>query len=86
MSGRPAVRAADAAAGTGWSKKRMPVAERQQETGTGSGLLQAGSRITGRIRDVMPGPSKGADVDQVSLWRRPVRAAGTEGDVGRDDG
>jgi hypothetical protein len=86
VSGRPTVREVEVLAGTGWSKKRMPVAERRQETGMVGGLLQAGSRITGRIRDVVPGPSKGADVDQVSLWRCPVIAAGTEGRVGRDDG
>jgi hypothetical protein len=51
VSGGPTVREAEVLAGTGWSKKRMPVVERRQETGTAGGLLQAGSRITGRIRD-----------------------------------
>ena len=33
-AGRPTVREAEAPGGTGWPKKLMPVAERQQETGT----------------------------------------------------
>ena len=33
-AGRPTVREAEAPGGTGWPKKQMPVAERQQETGT----------------------------------------------------
>ena len=33
-AGRPTVREAEARGGTGWPKKLMPVAERQQETGT----------------------------------------------------
>jgi hypothetical protein len=32
--GKPTARKAQPLGGTGWSKKRMPVAERQQETGT----------------------------------------------------
>ena len=36
MAGRPTVRKAELLGGTGWPKKRMPVAERQQETGTAS--------------------------------------------------
>ena len=32
-AGRPTVREAEAPGGTEWPKKRMPVAERQQETG-----------------------------------------------------
>ncbi len=64
VSGRPTVREVEVLAGTGWTKKRMPVAERRQENGTAGGLLQAGSRITGRIRDVMPGP------ERVLTWTR----------------
>lgn len=66
-SGRPTVRKADAWAGTGWSKKRMPVAERRQETGTENGLLQA--VVPDNWPDTGRGARarKGADVDQVSL-------------------
>ena len=63
-AGRSTVREVDAVAGTGWSKKRMPVAERRQETGTVHGFLQAGSRITDRIRDEVPGP------ERVLTWTR----------------
>jgi hypothetical protein len=33
VAGRPTVRKAEVLSGTGWPSKRMPVAERQQETG-----------------------------------------------------
>ena len=56
-------------AGTGWPKKRMPVAERQQET---DAVMPSPPAVgpdnwpdTGYAR-----ARKGADVGQVSLWRR----------------
>jgi len=36
----------------------MPVAERQQETGTTVDHLLVGSRITGRIPGLVPGPER----------------------------
>ena len=56
--GRSFVRTIDATAGTGRPKKPTPVAERQQETGTMTGPFRPGSRITGRIRDEVPGPER----------------------------
>ena len=60
----------------------MPVAERQQETGTGVGRpLRRPSRITGRIRAECP-TRKGADAGQVSLCGNTDNDTGTEGQVG----
>jgi hypothetical protein len=65
--GRPTVRKAEIPSGTGWSKKRMPAAERQREIGTDEPLTSSG------VSDNWPDTGqwcparKGADVDQVSL-------------------
>lgn len=65
-SGRPTARKAQLLGGTGWSKKRMPAAERRQETGTTRPLPPAVVSYnwpdTGGCL-----ARKGADVDQVSL-------------------
>ena len=55
--GRPTVREAESRGGNRTPKKRMPVAERQQESGTISrrSLQPVGSRITGRIPGLVPG-------------------------------
>ncbi|GAA0407954.1 hypothetical protein Acor_80920 [Acrocarpospora corrugata] len=50
----------------------MPVAERQQETGTGRWLLCRRSRITGRI-EMAVSTRKGADAGLVSLRGIDVR-------------
>jgi hypothetical protein len=65
-SGRPTVRKADIPSGTGWSKKRMPVAERQQETGRNAAAFNGLPHNWPDTGDVCPA-RKGADVDQVSL-------------------
>ena len=39
-------------------RKRTPVAERQQETGAAIDRLLVGSRITGRIPGLVPGPER----------------------------
>jgi hypothetical protein len=48
------------------SKKRMPVAERQQETAdrNAGSLFPDGRWITGRIPGLVPGPERGAHVDR----------------------
>ena len=67
LAGRPTVRKAELLGGNRMAKKRMPAAERQQETGTSMVGSSAGrSRITGRIRAAAR-TRKGADVGQVSL-------------------
>ena len=62
--GRPTVREAELLAGNRMPKKRMPVAERRQETGTGvvTGLLRRSFRDN--RPDTGPGARtrKGADV------------------------
>jgi hypothetical protein len=58
MVGRSSVRTTDALAGTGRLKKRTPVVERQQETRTMTDPSRPVSRITGRIRDDVPGPER----------------------------
>ena len=65
-AGKPTVRKAEFLGRTGWSKKRMPVAERRQESGARGRSLQRSFRITGRIQALYLA-RKGADVDQVSL-------------------
>lgn len=83
MSGEPTVRKAELWAGTGWPKKPMPVAERQQETEPSSvALLRAtGIRITDWIPRTARTPVGVADVGQVSLWRDDDRDASTCGQV-----
>jgi hypothetical protein len=65
-SGKPTVRKAQLPGGTGWSKKRMPVAERRQESETAGRSFQRPFRMTGRTQARCLA-RKGADVDQVSL-------------------
>jgi hypothetical protein len=62
--GRPTVRGAESRWRDRVPKKRMPAAERQQETVGRSTreLLPDGRRITGRIPGLVPGPERGADV------------------------
>jgi hypothetical protein len=64
--GKPTVREAQSPGGTGWSKKRMPVAERRQESEAAGPLPSAVVSYnwpdTGRCL-----ARRGADVDQVSL-------------------
>jgi hypothetical protein len=59
--GRPTVRDAESRGGNRTPKKRMPVAERQQESGTSDrrSLQPVGSRITGRIPGLVPGRESG---------------------------
>jgi hypothetical protein len=66
-SGRPTVRKAELPSGTGWSNKRRPAAERQQETRTRQTLTSNG--VLDNWPDTGRGcpARKGADVDQVSL-------------------
>ena len=56
MAGKPTVRKAQSPGGNRMTEKRMPVAERQQETGTRTPALRWGPRITGRIRAWWSGP------------------------------
>ena len=58
MAGKPTVRKAQSLGGNRMTEKRMPVAERQQETGTRWLALRWSSRITGRRREVVPGPER----------------------------
>jgi hypothetical protein len=59
-AGKPTVREAQFPSGLWMTKKRMPVAERRQETGTSmAGRLRRSCRITGRIPGVCPGPKGG---------------------------
>jgi hypothetical protein len=55
--GRPTVRNAESRGGNRTPKKRMPAAERQQESGTISrrSFQPTRSRITGRIPGLVPG-------------------------------
>ena len=55
--GRPTVREAESCGGNRTPKKRMPVAERQQESGAvcRRSFQPVGSRITGRIPGPVPG-------------------------------
>jgi hypothetical protein len=55
--GRPTVREAESCGGNRTPKKRMPVAERQQESGAvcRRSFQPVGSRITGRIPGLVPG-------------------------------
>jgi hypothetical protein len=50
VEGRPIARKAESLGGRGRPKKRMPAAERQQETGTTRLCLLQPCRITGRIQ------------------------------------
>ena len=67
VAGKPTVREAEVLGGNRMPKKRMPVAERQQETGTLWPLLQA--VVPDNWPDIGPGARlrKQADVRQVSL-------------------
>src|SRR6202022_1052060 len=49
-TGKPTVRKAQLPSGHRMTRKRMPVAERRQETGTSWLALRRPSRATGRIR------------------------------------
>jgi hypothetical protein len=66
-AGKPTVRKAQSLGGNRMPKKRMPVAERRQETGTKWLLLQAA--VPHNWPDTGPGARlrKQADVRQVSL-------------------
>jgi hypothetical protein len=66
VCGRPTVRGAESRWRDRVSKKRMPAAERQQETaGRNTGdSSRMDRRITGRIPGLVPGPERGADVDR----------------------
>ncbi len=55
VSGKPTARGAQLLGGNRMTEKRMPAAERRRETGTARLALRRSSRITGRIRDVVPG-------------------------------
>jgi hypothetical protein len=59
LAGKPTVRKAQFPGGNRMTEKRMPAAERQQETKTRwAGPSGWSSRITGRIRDLVPGPER----------------------------
>jgi hypothetical protein len=63
VPGRPTVRGAEAPGGNRMPKKRMPAAERQQETQGGRPGPSAGCPgITGRIPALVAVARKGADV------------------------
>jgi hypothetical protein len=64
------------------TKKRTPVAERRQETGTDDRPLRRSSRITGRIGADAP-TSKGADVVRWACGVTMTDDNRTDGDVGR---
>jgi RNA-directed DNA polymerase len=55
VSGKPTVRGAQLPGGNRMTEKRMPVAERQRETGTDGWPLRQQSWITGRIRTLWSG-------------------------------
>jgi len=58
VPGKPTVRKAQVPGGNRVTEKRMPVAERQQETGTWWLALRWPCRITGRIPGRVPGPER----------------------------
>ena len=67
------------------TEKRMPVAERQQETGTCGWLLRWPSRITGRIPGLVPGLERALTRSGEPVKRKMTDDTGTEGQVGRHD-
>jgi hypothetical protein len=68
-------------------KKRTPVAERRQEIETSCDqLLLLGVSHNWPDTGPFAWTRKGADVWQVSLCRRTIDTAGTEGQVRHDDG
>ena len=66
-------------------KKRMPAAERQQETSAACPVLRRGRGITGRIPGLVPGRESALTWAGEPVKRSGVDA-GTEGQVRRDDG
>lgn len=72
------------AAGTGWLKKRMPVAERHWETARALCRPPSGAKRVDNQPDTRGfGTRKGADVSQVSRGRTKNVTGGVVGDVGR---
>ena len=55
LAGKPTVRKAQPPGGNRMTKKPKPAAERQREPGHDGWPLRPPSRITGRIRDLVPG-------------------------------
>ena len=77
------VRKADPRPGTGWSKKPMPAAERQQDSVPScAALLQVAGRGNWPDTALCAGPERAADVGQVSLWGDDDGDAGIRGQVG----
>ena len=65
------------------TKKRMPVAERRQETGTCGGPSAGRLGITGRIRGSMPGPERVLTWSGGPVRRSMIDDSRTDGHVGR---
>src|SRR5215471_7986033 len=64
----------------------MPVAERQQETGTRWLALRWPCRITGRIPGRVPGPERALTRSGEPVTETMGKDTGTDGQVGRHDG
>jgi hypothetical protein len=86
VSGKPTVRKAQFPGGNRVTEKRMPVAERRQETGTWWLALRWPCRITGRIPGRVPGPERALTRSGEPVRNDGDKDAGTDGQVGRHEG